>query len=52
MLVAVVGPATAAALEAAARRRTWSAYDHDADGLATAMLERGIAGATVWFPGG
>ena len=50
MLVAVVGPATAAALEAEGRTPDLVAYDHDAAGLATAMLARGIAGASVWFP--
>jgi uroporphyrinogen-III synthase len=50
MLVAVVGPATAAALEAGGRTPDLVADDHDAAGLATAMLERGVAGASVWFP--
>jgi uroporphyrinogen-III synthase len=50
MLVAVVGPATAAALEEEGRVPDLVADDHDAAGLATAMLERGVAGASVWFP--
>jgi uroporphyrinogen-III synthase len=50
MLVAVVGPATAAALEAEGRTPDLVADDHDAAGLSTAMLARGVAGASVWFP--
>jgi uroporphyrinogen-III synthase len=50
MFVAVVGPATAAALEAEGRTPDLVAGDHDAAGLSTAMLARGIAGASVWFP--
>lgn len=50
MLVAVVGPATAAALESAGRHPDLVAVDHEATGLATAMLGRGIAGGSVWFP--
>ncbi len=50
MLVAVVGPATAAALEAEGRTPDLVAADHDAAGLSAAMLGRGVAGATVWFP--
>jgi uroporphyrinogen-III synthase len=50
MLVAVVGPATAAALEEEGRRPDLIAGEHDAAGLAAAMLGRGIAGASVWFP--
>ena len=50
MLVAVVGPATAAALEAEGRTPDLVAPDHDAAGLSAAMLGRGVAGATVWFP--
>jgi uroporphyrinogen-III synthase len=50
MLVAVVGPATAKALEDAGGIPDLAADDHDASGLAAAMLRRGMAGATVWFP--
>lgn len=50
MLVAVVGPATAAALAAEGRAPELIAGDHDAAGLAAAMLGRGVAGASVWFP--
>ena len=50
MLVAAVGPATAAALESAGRHPDLVAVDHEATGLATAMLGRGIAGGSVWFP--
>ena len=50
MLVAAVGPATASALDNAGVTPAVVASDHDGSGLATAMLERGIAGATVWFP--
>jgi uroporphyrinogen-III synthase len=50
LLVAVVGPATAAALETAGRAPDLVAADHDAAGLSTAMLDRGVAGASVWFP--
>ena len=50
MLVAVVGPATAAALEADGKKPDLVAGDHDAEGLAAAMLDRGVAGASVWFP--
>jgi uroporphyrinogen-III synthase len=49
-LVAVVGPATAAALEAEGRAPDLIADDHEATGLATAMLGRGVAAASVWFP--
>jgi uroporphyrinogen-III synthase len=50
MLVAVVGPATAEAVEAAGRQPDLVAGEHDAAGLSAAMLDRGIAGASVWFP--
>ncbi len=50
MLVAAVGPATAAALEALGVAPDLVATDHEAAGLATAMLERGMAAATIWFP--
>ncbi len=49
-LVAAVGPATAAALDAQGVAADLVASDHDAAGLAAAMLGRGMAGATVWFP--
>jgi uroporphyrinogen-III synthase len=50
MLVAAVGPATARVLEDAGMVPDLVAADHDASGLVAAMLQRGIAGATVWFP--
>jgi uroporphyrinogen-III synthase len=50
VLVAAVGPATAAALDAQGVSADLVASDHDAAGLAAAMLRRGMAGATVWFP--
>jgi uroporphyrinogen-III synthase len=50
MLVAAVGPATAAALDAEGATPDLVAGEHDAAGLAAAMLERGMAGATVWAP--
>jgi uroporphyrinogen-III synthase len=50
MLVAAVGPATASVLEDAGRTPDLVATDRDAAGLAAAMLELGMAGATVWFP--
>jgi uroporphyrinogen-III synthase len=50
VLVAAVGPATAAALEVQGVAANLVASDHDADGLAATMLRRGMAGATVWFP--
>jgi len=50
MLAAVVGPATAAVLEAEGRTPDLVADHHDVSGLASAMLERGVAGASVWFP--
>jgi uroporphyrinogen-III synthase len=50
MLVAAVGPATAAALANAGVVADLVAEDHDAAGLAKAMLVGGIAGATVWLP--
>jgi len=49
-LVAAVGPATAAALEAEGVAVDLVPGKHDADGLAEAMLQRGMSGATVWFP--
>lgn len=50
MLVAAVGPATAAALDAEGVGADLVAEDHGAAGLAAAMLDRGMAAATVWFP--
>jgi uroporphyrinogen-III synthase len=50
MLIAAVGPATAAALLFEGATPELVASEHDADGLATAMLEVGMAGATVWIP--
>jgi uroporphyrinogen-III synthase len=50
MLVAAVGPATAAALEVLGAAPDLVAGDHDAAGLAAEMVARGLAGATVWFP--
>jgi uroporphyrinogen-III synthase len=50
MLVAAVGPATAAALEAHGVLADLVAGDHDAAGLAAALQQRGLDGATVWFP--
>lgn len=50
MRIAAVGPATAAALLAEGATPELVASEHDADGLATAMLDVGMAGATVWTP--
>ena len=50
MLVAAVGPATAAALDAEGAAPDLVAGEHDASGLAAAMLDRGMTGATVWVP--
>lgn len=50
MLVAAVGPATAAALEAHGAAPDLVANEHDAEGLAASMLHHGMAGATVWLP--
>jgi uroporphyrinogen-III synthase len=50
MHVAAVGPATAAALVAAGAPPDLMAIDHQAAGLAAAMLERGMDGASVWIP--
>jgi uroporphyrinogen-III synthase len=50
LLVAAVGPATARVLEDAGRTPDLVAADRDAPGLAAALLQRGMAGATVWFP--
>jgi uroporphyrinogen-III synthase len=48
--IAAVGPATAAALLAEGATPELVASEHDADGLANAMLDVGMAGATVWTP--
>lgn len=48
--VAAVGPATARVLEDAGRIPDLVAANRDALGLAAALLQRGAAGATVWFP--
>lgn len=50
LLVAAVGPATARVLEDAGRTPDLVAADRDASGLAGALLQRGLAGAIVWFP--
>ena len=50
MRIAAVGLATAAALLAEGATPELVASEHDADGLATAMLDVGMAGATVWTP--
>jgi uroporphyrinogen-III synthase len=50
LLVAAVGTATAAALEAEGVAVDLVPSKHDADGLAAALLQRGMSGATVWFP--
>jgi uroporphyrinogen-III synthase len=50
MLVAAVGPATAATLEEAGAAPDLVASTRNASGLAAAMLARGVVGATVWFP--
>jgi uroporphyrinogen-III synthase len=50
MRIASVGPSTATALHAEGATPDLVAGEHDAAGLAAAMLERGMAGATVWAP--
>jgi uroporphyrinogen-III synthase len=50
MSIAAVGPGTAAALAALGAPADLVAIDQDAAGLAAAMLDRGLEGATVWFP--
>lgn len=50
MLIAAVGPATAGALLSEGATPELVAHDHDADGLATALLDAGMAGAAVWMP--
>jgi len=50
VLIAAVGPATAAALEAAGLSPDVVAADHDASGLAAAMRTRVVDRGTVWFP--
>ena len=49
--VAAVGAETAAALKAAGAPADLIAAESDAGGLARALAERGVAGATVWLPG-
>jgi len=48
--VAAVGPATAASLQEHGVAPDLVASEHDASGLAAAMLRHGVAGGTVWFP--
>jgi uroporphyrinogen III methyltransferase/synthase len=48
--VAAVGPATAEALETVGVVADLVASEHDAGGLATAMLGQAMTGATVWLP--
>ena len=48
--VAAVGSETAAALKAAGAPADLVAVESDAGGLARALEDRGVAGATVWFP--
>jgi uroporphyrinogen-III synthase len=50
MLVAAVGPATTDALTTAGVTPELVASEHDASGLAAAMLAHGVDGASVWFP--
>ncbi|HEV3273235.1 MAG TPA: uroporphyrinogen-III synthase [Candidatus Dormibacteraeota bacterium] len=50
MSIAAVGPATADALEALGAPADLVAVNHDAAGLAAAMLDHGLNGANVWFP--
>ena len=50
LLVAAVGPATAAALHAAGVEPDLVAGEYDAAGLASSMLERGVSGGSVWLP--
>lgn len=50
MHIAAVGPATAAALDAVEHAPELVAEDHDAGGLAKAMVQRGMSSACVWFP--
>ena len=50
MLVAAVGPATAGALTDAGVAVDLVSSGRDSSALADAMLARGVAGATVWFP--
>jgi uroporphyrinogen-III synthase len=50
LLVAAVGPATTAALEAEGATADLVASEPNADGLAAGMLHRGMSGATVWYP--
>ncbi len=48
--VAAVGPATTAALIAAGAPPDLVASEHEATGLAAAMLQQGMNGASVWIP--
>ncbi len=50
VLIAAIGPATAAALQAAGLPPGVVAAEHDASGLAVAMRAHAVEGATVWFP--
>ena len=50
LLVAAVGPATAASLTAEGVDPELVAGEFDADGLARSMLERGVSGGSVWLP--
>jgi uroporphyrinogen-III synthase len=50
MRVAAVGPATSAALIAAGVTPDLVASEHEAAGLAAAMLQHGMDGASVWIP--
>jgi uroporphyrinogen-III synthase len=50
LLVAAVGPATAAALTAEGVEPDVVASEYDAAGLAASMLERGVSGGSVWLP--
>jgi uroporphyrinogen III methyltransferase/synthase len=50
VLVAAVGPGTASALVALDVAPDLVAGEHEAAGLATAMIERGMQDGTVWFP--
>jgi uroporphyrinogen-III synthase len=48
--VAAVGPATAAAVAACGVSVDLVAPEHIAEGLASALVARGVRGATVWIP--
>ena len=49
-LIAAVGPGTASALRSGGAAPELVASEHDADGLAAAMIHAGMAGAAVWIP--